>query len=163
MVSYLVLVQCDVFQYFLMCFSSIDEKVWKQGKRKVEKDEMVGVNFFLIFSIFFVVVFDLQEVESKIDGFKCFIKKMDDSVLQFNYMVNEFVCKQVIGFKKEYQKVGQFFCGFSQVFELDQQVFLVGLNQVIVFIGDVYDVIGEFFVEQFRQDLDFVMDLLVLY
>lgn len=50
MASHPVLAQCDVFQHFLTCPSSTDEKAWKQGKRKAEKDEMVGANFFLTLS-----------------------------------------------------------------------------------------------------------------
>ncbi|XP_072613030.1 sorting nexin-18 isoform X3 [Vulpes vulpes] len=163
MASHPVLAQCDVFQHFLTCPSSTDEKAWKQGKRKAEKDEMVGANFFLTLSTPPAAALDLQEVESKIDGFKCFTKKMDDSALQLNHTANEFARKQVTGFKKEYQKVGQSFRGLSQAFELDQQAFSAGLNQAIAFTGDAYDAIGELFAEQPRQDLDPVMDLLALY
>ncbi|XP_040833469.1 sorting nexin-18 isoform X3 [Ochotona curzoniae] len=90
MASHPVLAQCDVFQHFLTCPSSTDEKAWKQGKRKAEKDEMVGANFFLTLSTPPAAALDLQEVESKIDGFKCFTKKMDDSALQLNHTANEF-------------------------------------------------------------------------
>ena len=154
MASHPVLAQCDVFQHFLTCPSSTDEKAWKQGKRKAEKDEMVGANFFLTLSTPPAAALDLQEVESKIEGFKCFTKKMDDSALQLNHTANEFARKQVTGFKKEYQRVGQSFRGLSQAFELDQQAFSVGLNQAIAFTGDAYDAIGELFAEQPRQDLD---------
>lgn len=45
MISHPVLARCDVFQHFLTC--GADEKAWKQGKRKAERDELVGANFFL--------------------------------------------------------------------------------------------------------------------
>lgn len=45
MTSHPVLARCDVFQHFLTC--GADEKAWKQGKRKAERDELVGGNFFL--------------------------------------------------------------------------------------------------------------------
>ncbi|XP_053264346.1 sorting nexin-18 [Podarcis raffonei] len=164
MCSHPVLAQCDAFQHFLTC-PSTDEKAWKQGKRKAEKDEMVGANFFLTISVPAggPAALDLQEVESKVDGFKSFTKKMDDSTIQLNQTVNEFARKQVTGFKKEYQKVGHSFKGLSQAFEMDQQAFSVGLNQAIAFTGEAYDAIGELFAEQPRQDLDPVMDLLALY
>lgn len=44
MTSHPVLARCDVFQHFLTC--GADEKAWKQGKRKAERDELVGGNFF---------------------------------------------------------------------------------------------------------------------
>ncbi|MBN3301066.1 SNX18 protein, partial [Amia calva] len=161
MTSHPVLARCDVFQHFLSC-SSTDEKAWKQGKRKAEKDEMVGANFFLAISTP-AAPLDLQEVESKIDGFKAFTKKMDDGVLQLNATANEFARKQITGFKKEYQKVGQSFKTLSQAFELDQQAYSTALNHAIAYTGEAYDVIGEYFAEQPKQDLDPVMDLLALY
>uniref|UniRef100_A0A4W3K8A1 Sorting nexin 18b n=1 Tax=Callorhinchus milii TaxID=7868 RepID=A0A4W3K8A1_CALMI len=159
MTSHPVLSRCDVFQHFLTCS---DEKAWKQGKRKSEKDEMVGANFFLTLSNP-PNPLDLQEVESKIDGFKTFTKKMDESVFQMSHTANEFGRKQAGGFKKEFQKVGTSFRILSQAFEMDQQPFSVGLNRAIAFTGDAYDGIGELFAEQPKQDLDPIVDLLALY
>ncbi|XP_030643529.1 sorting nexin-18a [Chanos chanos] len=161
MTSHPVLARCDVFQHFLTC-SSTDEKAWKQGKRKAEKDEMVGANFFLTISTP-AATLDLQEVESKIDGFKVFTKKMDDSVIQVNATLSEFARKQIAGFKKEYQRVGQSFKHLSQAFELDQQAYSVGLNQAIAYTGEAYEAVGDYFAEQPKQDLDPIMDLLALY
>jgi len=39
-----VLSRCAVWQHFLTC---TDEKRWKAGKRRAEKDELVGANYFL--------------------------------------------------------------------------------------------------------------------
>lgn len=161
MTSHPVLARCDVFQHFLTC-SSTDEKAWKQGKRKAEKDEMVGANFFLTISTP-ATPLDFPEVESKIDGFKTFTKRMDDSTLQLNATVNEFARKQITGFKKEYQKVGLSFKFLSQAFEMDQQSYSSRLNQAISFTGDAYESIGEYFAEQPSKDLDPIMDLLALY
>lgn len=161
MTSHPVLSKCDVFQHFLTC-SSTDEKSWKQGKRKAEKDEMVGANFFLTISTP-VASLDLQEVESKTDGFKSFTKKMDDSVIQVNATLNEFARKQIAGFKKEYQKVGLAFRFLSQAFELDQQTYSNGLNRAIAYTGEAYEAIGDYFAEQPKQDVDPILDLLGLY
>ncbi|KAM6943843.1 sorting nexin-18a [Lycodopsis pacificus] len=161
MTSHPVLARCDVFQHFLSC-NSADEKAWKQGKRKAEKDEMVGANFFLTISTP-AAPLDFQEVESKIDGFKSFTKRMDDSALQLSATANEFARKQITGFRKEYQKVGLSFKVLGQAFEMDQQAYSAGLNQAISFTGDAYEVIGEYFAEQPSKDLDPIMDLLALY
>lgn len=161
MTSHPVLARCDVFQHFLTC-SSTDEKAWKQGKRKAEKDEMVGANFFLTISTP-AAPLDFQEVESNVDGFKTFTKRMDDSTLQLNATVSEFARKQMSGFKKEYQKMGLSFKVLSQAFEMDQQPYSAGLNQAISFTGETYEAIGEYFAEQPRKDLDPIMDLLGLY
>ncbi|KAJ3604099.1 hypothetical protein NHX12_028840 [Muraenolepis orangiensis] len=161
MTSHPVLSKCDVFQHFVTC-NSADEKAWKQGKRKAEKDEMVGANFFLTISTM-AAPLDLQEVESKIDGFKTFTKRMDEGSMQLNATVSEFARKQISGFKKEYQRVGQSFKFLSQAFEMDQQPYSAGLNQAISITGDAYEAIGDYFAEQPSKDLDPIMDLLALY
>lgn len=109
------------------------------------------------------VPLDLQEVESKIEGFKTFTKKMDENIVIVNTTINEFARKQAIGFKKEYQKVGQSFKLLAQAFELDQQAYSAGLNRAIADTGDAFEAIGEYFAEQPRQDLDPISDLLDLY
>lgn len=109
------------------------------------------------------VPLDLQEVESKIEGFKTFTKKMDENIIVVNTSINEFGRKQISGFKKEYQKVGQSFKLLAQAFELDQQVYSVGLNKAISYTGEAYEAIGEYFADQPRQDLDFISDLLDIY
>lgn len=160
MSSHPVLGRCDVFQHFLTC--GADEKAWKLGKRRAERDELVGANFFLTISPP-VAPLDLQEVESKIEGFKSFTKRMDENIVLVNTTINEFARKQITGFKKEYQRVGQSFKLLGQAFELDQQAYSVGLNQAIAYTGEAYETIGEYFAEQPRQDLDPISDLLDLY
>ncbi len=78
MTSHPVLSQYEGFEHFLMCG---DDKQWKLGKRRAEKDEMVGAHFMLTFQIPNEHQ-DLQDVEERIDSFKVFAKKMDDSVMQ---------------------------------------------------------------------------------
>lgn len=110
-----------------------------------------------------VVPLDLQEVESKIEGFKTFTKRMDENSMIVNTTINEFARKQAAGFKKEYQKVGQSFKLLAQAFELDQQAYSAGLNKAIAETGETYEAIGEYFADQPRQDLDPISDLLDLY
>ncbi|XP_066507047.1 sorting nexin-18b [Hoplias malabaricus] len=161
MTTHPVLSRCDVFQHFLTC-SSTDEKAWKQGKRKAERDCLVGANFFLTISPP-AVPLDLQDVESKVDGFKAFAKKMDESLTQVNVTLAEFARKQVTGFRKEYQRVGQAFQLLGQAFELDQQEYSLRLNQAIAFTSQAYETIGDYFADQSRQDLEPVADLLAIY
>ncbi|XP_072515247.1 sorting nexin-18b [Salminus brasiliensis] len=161
MTTHPVLSRCDVFQHFLTC-SSTDEKAWKQGKRKAERDCLVGANFFLTI-VPPAVPLDLQDVESKVDGFKAFAKKMDESLAQVNVTLGEFARKQVTGFRKEYQRVGQAFQLLGQAFELDQQEYSLKLNQAIAFTSQAYETVGDYFAEQPRQDLEPVSDLLAIY
>lgn len=109
------------------------------------------------------VPLDLQEVESKIEGFKSFTKRMDENIVVVNTTINDFARKQMSGFKKEYHKVGQSFKFLAQAFELDQQAYSGGLNKAISYTGDAYEAIGDYFADQPRQDLDPISDLLDLY
>lgn len=102
-------------------------------------------------------------MESKVEGFKTFTKRMDENIVVVNATINEFARKQAMGFKKEYQKVGQSFKLLAQAFELDQQAYSAGLNKAIADTGEAYEAIGEYFAEQPRQDLDPISDLLDLY
>lgn len=88
---------------------------------------------------------------------------MDENIVVVNTSINEFARKQITGFKKEYQKVGQSFKHLAQAFELDQQVYSTGLNKAICYTGEAYEAIGEYFAEQPRQDLEPISDLLDLY
>ncbi|TNM91863.1 hypothetical protein fugu_018875 [Takifugu bimaculatus] len=88
---------------------------------------------------------------------------MDENIVIVNTTINEFARKQAIGFKKEYQKVGQSFKLLAQAFELDQQAYSAGLNRAMADTGDAYEAIGEYFAEQPRQDLDPISDLLDFY
>ncbi|KAE8636343.1 hypothetical protein XENTR_v10002946 [Xenopus tropicalis] len=161
MCSHPVLARCDAFQHFLSC---TDEKAWKQGKRKCERDEMVGANFFLTLSLPpGSPVLEPHDVDGRLDGFKVFTKRMDEGVLQLSQTAGEFARKQAAGFKKEYQKVGQAVRGLGQAFEMDHMVFSAGLNRAMAFTGEAYEAIGEMFAEQPRQDLDPIMDLLAVY
>uniref|UniRef100_A0A8C6STQ2 Sorting nexin 18b n=1 Tax=Neogobius melanostomus TaxID=47308 RepID=A0A8C6STQ2_9GOBI len=135
---------------------------WKLGKRKAERDELVGANFFLTINPPDVPL-DLQDVESKVEGFKTFTKRMDENIIVVNTTINEFGRKQMIGFKKEYQKVGQSFKVLAQAFEMDQQAYSVGLNKAIAYTGEAYETIGEYFADQPRHDLDPISDLLDIY
>ncbi|KAM6303193.1 sorting nexin-33 isoform 2-T2 [Podargus strigoides] len=87
MTSHPVLSQYEGFQHFLSCR---DEKQWKLGKRRAEKDEMVGASFLLTIQIP-TEHQDLQDVEDRVDAFKAFSKKMDDSVLQLTNVASELV------------------------------------------------------------------------
>ncbi|XP_015676245.1 sorting nexin-33 isoform X2 [Protobothrops mucrosquamatus] len=85
MTSHPALSQYEGFQHFLTCG---DNKQWKMGKRRAEKDEMVGASFLLTLQIP-TEHQDLQDVEDRVDIFKAFNKKMDDSVLQLTSVASE--------------------------------------------------------------------------
>ncbi|XP_077373652.1 sorting nexin-33 [Festucalex cinctus] len=159
MTSHPVLSQYEGFEHFLMC---ADDKQWKLGKRRAEKDEMVGAHFMLTLQIPNEHQ-DLQDVEERVDTFKNFAKKMDDSVLQLTHVASELVRKHLGGFRKEFQRLGNSFQSISQSFMLDPPHCSEALNNAISHTGRTYENIGELFAEQPKYDLFHMLDTLSLY
>ncbi|XP_062849748.1 sorting nexin-33 [Trichomycterus rosablanca] len=159
MTSHPVLSQYEGFEHFLMCG---DDKQWKLGKRRAEKDEMVGAHFMLTLHIPSEHQ-DLQDVEERIDTFKSFAKKMDDSVMQLTHVASELVRKHVGGFRKEFHRLGNAFQSISQAFMLDPPHSSDALNNAISHTGRTYEHIGEMFAEQPKLDLFLMLDKLSLY
>lgn len=159
MTSHPVLSQYEGFEHFLMC---ADDKQWKLGKRRAEKDEMMGANFMLTFQIPNEHQ-DLQDVEERVDSFKSFAKKMDDSVMQLTHVTSELVRKHLGGFRKEFQRLGNAFQNVSQAFMLDPPHCSDALNTAISHTGRTYENIGEMFAEQPKYDLFHMLDKLSLY
>ncbi|XP_004069525.1 sorting nexin-33 [Oryzias latipes] len=159
MTSHPVLSQYEGFEHFLMC---ADDKQWKLGKRRAEKDEMVGAHFMLTLQIPNEHQ-DLQDVEERVDNFKTFAKKMDDSVMQLTNVASELVRKHLGGFRKEFQRLGNAFQSISQAFMLDPPHRSDGLNNAISHTGRTYENIGELFAEQPKYDLFQMLDKLSLY
>lgn len=159
MTSHPVLSQYEGFEHFLMC---ADDKQWKLGKRRAEKDEMVGAHFMLTLQIP-TEHQDLQDVEERVDNFKAFAKKMDDSVMQLTHVASELVRKHLGGFRKEFQRLGNSFQSISQAFMLDPPYKSDTLNNAISHTGRTYENIGEMFAEQPKYDLFHMLDKLSLY
>ncbi|XP_034265348.1 sorting nexin-33 [Pantherophis guttatus] len=159
MTSHPALSQYEGFQHFLNCG---DNKQWKMGKRRAEKDEMVGASFLLTLQIP-TEHQDLQDVEDRVDTFKAFSKKMDDSVLQLTSVASELARKHAGGFRKEFQKLGNAFQAVSQAFQMDPPYSFDALNNAISHTGKTYEMVGEMFAEQPKNDLFLMLDSLSLY
>lgn len=159
MTSHPVLSQYDGFQHFLTCR---DEKQWKMGKRRAEKDEMVGASFLLTLQIP-TEHQDLQDVEERVDAFKAFSKKMDESVMQLTSVVSELARKHMGGFRKEFQRLGNALQGLSHSFQLDPPYGTEPLVGAIAHTGQTYEKVGEMFAEQPKNDQFRFLDTLSLY
>ncbi|XP_077174203.1 sorting nexin-33 [Paroedura picta] len=159
MTSHPTLSQYEGFRHFLNCR---DDKQWKMGKRRAEKDEMVGGSFLLTLQIP-TEHQDLQDVEDRVDTFKAFSKKMDDSVLQLTTVASELARKHVGGFRKEFQKLGHAFQAISHAFQMDPPYSLDALNGALSHTGKTYETVGEMFSEQPKNDLFLMLDMLSLY
>ncbi|XP_052799540.1 sorting nexin lst-4-like [Mya arenaria] len=150
-----VLSMSEVFQHFLTC---TDEKKWKQGKRRSEKDEYTGGKFFLTLEAPQGV--DLSDIDAKMEVFCKFQKLMEDNVKALLAVAYDNRKKHLGPFKREYQKLGGAFKTLAQTFTLDTGAYSQTLTGAIDYTGDTYNEIGDMFEKQPRNDLEPLMDVL---
>ncbi|XP_054876020.1 sorting nexin-9b isoform X1 [Poeciliopsis prolifica] len=144
----------DVFQLFL---TYKDEKDWKTGKRKAEKDETVGV---MIFTTIEPEAADLDplEVEQKCEQFSKFTKAMDDSVKEILTVGNEHWKRCTGPLPKEYQRIGKAFQNLSTVFTSSGYQGESTLTDALTAAGKTYEEIAQLVAEQPKKDLHFLME-----
>ncbi|KAK6489620.1 sorting nexin-9-like isoform X1, partial [Huso huso] len=149
-----VISNSEVLQLFL---SFRDEKDWKMGKRKAEKDEMVGV---MVFSTIEPEApdMDLIEVEQKCESFSRFTKSMDDGVKDLLNVGQEHWKRCTGPLPKEYQKIGKALQNLSAVFSSSGYEGEATLTDALTEAGKTYEEIATLVAEQPRKDLHFLME-----
>uniref|UniRef100_A0A671R871 Sorting nexin-9-like n=1 Tax=Sinocyclocheilus anshuiensis TaxID=1608454 RepID=A0A671R871_9TELE len=142
-----VISNSDVFQLFL---NYRDEKEWKLGKRKAEKDEIVGVK------IFSNIDPELPE-EQKYEMYSQFTRSMDNSVKEL-LTVGHLHWKRCTGpLQKEYRQIGKAFQNLSSVFNTSAYPREYTLTEALTATGKTYEEIINF-VSQPKKDLHFLME-----
>ncbi|XP_071405349.1 sorting nexin-9 isoform X2 [Pithys albifrons albifrons] len=149
-----VVSESEVFQQFL---NFRDEKEWKMGKRKAEKDETVGV---LIFSTMEPEAPDLDmvEIEQKCDAVGRFTKAMDDGVKELLTVGQEHWKRCTGPLPKEYQKIGKALQTLALVFSTSGYQGETDLNGAITEAGKTYEEIASLVADQPKKDLHFLME-----
>uniref|UniRef100_W5KXD1 Sorting nexin n=1 Tax=Astyanax mexicanus TaxID=7994 RepID=W5KXD1_ASTMX len=144
----------EVFQLFL---TYKDEKDWKEGKRKAEKDERVGV---MVFSTMDPEMRELDptEVEKKCETFSHFSRSMDDGVKDL-LAVGHLHWKRCAGpLQKEYQRIGKAFQSLSSVFNTSAYQGEATLTDALTATGKTYEEIAEIVAGQPKKDLHFLLE-----
>ncbi|OXB83726.1 UNVERIFIED_CONTAM: hypothetical protein H355_013081 [Colinus virginianus] len=136
--------ESEVFQQFL---NFRDEKEWKTGKRKAEKDETVGV---MIFSTMEPEAPDLDmvEIEQKCDAVGRFTKAMDDGVKELLTVGQEHWKRCTGPLPKEYQKIGKALQSLALVFSTSGYQGESDLNEAITEAGKTYEEIASLVADQ---------------
>ncbi|KAL4225444.1 Sorting nexin-9 [Mactra antiquata] len=151
-----VLSKSEVFLHFLTC---TDDKKWKQGKRRAEKDEYTGGKFFRILQTP-PVAMQNGEVEAKMENFCKFQKNMEENTKILSAVAYDHRKKHLGPFKREFQKLGSAFKALAGTFNLDQGPYSQALTGAIDHVGDTYNDIGDLYEKQPRNDLEPLMDTL---
>ncbi|XP_061181427.1 sorting nexin-33-like [Saccostrea echinata] len=159
MVRHPVISQSEVFNHFLTC---TDEKKWKAGKRKAEKDEYQGGKFFLTLQTP-PTSLDMRDVEKRMEIFCKFVKNMDDNVRNMLQIGHDSRKKHLGPYKREFQKIGGSFKQMAETFNLDASAHSRNLTAAIDYTGDTYNEIGDMYEKQPKEDLDPMIDVLFEY
>ncbi|XP_053097998.1 sorting nexin-9b isoform X4 [Pangasianodon hypophthalmus] len=145
----------EVFQLFL---TYKDEKDWKTGKRKAEKDETVGVMIFSTIEPEGLPDLDVLEVEQKCEQFSRFTKAMDDGVKDLLTVGHEHWKRCTGPLPKEYQRIGKAFQNLSSVFTSSGYEGEATLTDALTAAGKTYEEIAQMVAEQPKKDLHFLME-----
>ncbi|XP_065844547.1 sorting nexin-33-like [Oscarella lobularis] len=145
-----VISQCAVLDHFLT--SGDSEKEWKAGKRKAEKDTVVGSAFFLALES--VPSLSLENSDQEVENFGRFSRHMDETLLSLKDKLTNH-CEKVSGpFKREFQKLGTSLHSLGTCFESDQkQSHSPDLTKAIIHTGQTYSNIALAYEEQPKNDL----------
>uniref|UniRef100_A0A1B6HWD0 Sorting nexin n=2 Tax=Homalodisca liturata TaxID=320908 RepID=A0A1B6HWD0_9HEMI len=156
-----VLSQCSVWEHFLTC---TDEKKWKPGKRKAEKDELVGANYFLTLQAPDKAI-NIYNLEQETESCSRFVHSMDIAVKVLMACSQDQTKKHQGLYKREYEKIGLSFCNLAQAFGLEEASGSdnSGLSESIRYVGDTYNDIGKLFDEQPKHDWGPLGDILHIY
>ncbi|KAL6486543.1 hypothetical protein MHYP_G00059350 [Metynnis hypsauchen] len=145
----------EVFQLFL---NYKDEKDWKTGKRKAEKDETVGVMIFSTIEPEGLPDLELLEVEQKCEQFNRFTKAMDDGVKDLLTVGHEHWKRCTGPLPKEYQRIGKALQNLSSVFTSSGYEGEATLTDAMTAAGKTYEEIAQMVAEQPKKDLHFLME-----
>ncbi|KAK6626062.1 hypothetical protein RUM43_006366 [Polyplax serrata] len=156
-----ILSRSSVWNHFITC---TDEKQWKLGKRKAERDELVGAKFFLAIN---APEKELETfiVEQETEDCSKFVTAMDASIKILSSTSYDQTKKYQGLYKKDYEKIGQAFQALSYAFSLDKTPGNPRLNltNAISTTSAIYLEIGKMFDEQPKNDWEPLGDVLHIY
>lgn len=159
-----VLSQCDVWWHFITCKTD-DMKGWKLGKRKAEKDELVGANFF--FSVEIdpnTQALDSVKTTKQLDNFQRFVAKFDDAVKHMFTTTVDQSKKFSTMYAKDYKKLAESIKELSSAFQSGTAWRnSLGLNEAIRQISAAYDDVSRLHEEQPKYDFEPMADTLHQY
>lgn len=158
-----VLSKCDVWYHFLTC---TDEKVWKMGKRKAERDSYIGITYCWAISPPEKQLLQ-SYVDAQMETCSQFIHAMDASVRNLLTISNEMTKRYQMQSKKEFQRIGDGLSDLSKAICIDERRAPSGANQSlsdsVLKIGDIFTGIGQQFGEQPKLDWIPLSDRLHIY
>ncbi|TDG45446.1 hypothetical protein AWZ03_008069 [Drosophila navojoa] len=158
-----VISKCEVWYHFLTC---TDEKIWKSGKRKAERDPYMGVNYCLAISPPDKNLLH-SKVDAQLESGSQFIHSMDMAIRNLNNIANDMAKRSLTQSKKEFQRIGDGLSDLAKSLSIDERRAPtrngVPLSESVGRIGGIYIGIGQLFGDQPKQDWIPLSDRLHIY
>ncbi|XP_037936093.1 sorting nexin-33 [Teleopsis dalmanni] len=147
-----VLSKCEVWYHFLTC---TDDKIWKSGKRKAEKDPYVGVTYCWAISPPEKQLLQ-SHVDAQMDSCSQFIHAMDSSVKNLLGICGDNAKRYQIQSKKEFQRIGDGLSDMAKALSIDERRSPtksgVALSESVGRIGGIFIGVGQIFSDQPKLD-----------
>lgn len=154
-----VMSQSSVWMHFLTCN---DEKRWKMGKRKAEKDELMGTNLFAAFQVPQTNL-DPLAVETKADTFGKLTQKMDDGVNHLYKTSQDQIKKCSKHYKYECEKIASSLKELASAFELEKSLPAAQLTEALKHTEETYKHIGSMYETKLQRYWESLGDVLFMY
>lgn len=151
-----VLGQSEVWAHFLAC---TDEKRWKSGKRKAEKDPLVGGALYSALRVPDRAL-EAEQVEREVGQFTQFSGLFDTAVKNMAKLAADQTTKCQQHYRREFQHIGRSFTDLGRAMEQDGGGYNCGLNAAVLATGECYDEIGLLYEEQPRLDWEHLADMM---
>lgn len=154
-----VMSKCEVWQHFLTC---TDEKLWKQGKRQAEKDQLIGAGFCLCVEAPDKTL--LPSVAEALESINVhYINGLDAGIKNMMMVAVDTTKKYKTFYNKDHIKIGTTFFQLGTAIEQANKAVPCRLAQVIKYIGSAYTEIGDMYEKQTARDWEPISDKLYIY
>lgn len=155
-----VMSQSSVWMHFLTCR---DEKKWKLGKRKAEKDELMGTNLFAALEVPQNSL-DPLIVEGKVDSFGKFTQKMDEGVNHLYKTSQDQIKKCSKHYKYECEKIASSLRELASAFDLEKSSLPAAqLTEALKHTEETYKHIGSMYDTKLQRYWESLGDVLFMY
>lgn len=155
-----VMSQSSVWMHFLTCR---DEKKWKLGKRKAEKDELMGTNLFAALQVPQNSL-DPLIVEGKVESFSKFTQKMDEGVNHLYKTSQDQIKKCSKHYKYECEKIASSLKELASAFDLEKSSLPAAqLTEALKHTEETYKHIGSMYDTKLQRYWESLGDVLFMY
>lgn len=154
-----VMSRSSVWMHFLTCR---DEKKWKLGKRKAEKDELTGTGLFAALNVP-PGNLDPIIVESQVESFGKFAQKMDEGVNHLYKTTQDQMKKCSKHYKLECEKIASSLKELATAFELEKSLPSAQLTEAVRHTEETYRNIGVMYDTRLRHFWESMGDILFMY